>query len=134
MPRRARSPAAGGAAGSLAGLALLIVGSGCALLSETTGPGGGPELELAPGVLVQSLQERLNGFNRRFSLRIESAADEIAGKTGDLDYRKRTVVWKLAVIPYCRDAVFHKDPITSLLDTWTLCVQLHAFFRDGKGR
>jgi hypothetical protein len=88
------------------------------------------------GVKVSSdaLRTRLRGEAIPFTGRMEEAADAVAAGTDDPAVRRRTIVWKLNVIPALYGALFHQRPLVALLDTWGLLLQAEGFLASPEGR
>jgi hypothetical protein len=64
---------------------------------------------------------------------VEVAADSIISATGDPGVQYNALVWKANAIPAYQRAMFHPDPLVSLVDGWTLTVQMREYFDEGGG-
>ncbi|MGD8868636.1 MAG: hypothetical protein PVI01_13445, partial [Gemmatimonadales bacterium] len=64
---------------------------------------------------------------------IELTADSIISATRDPEVQYNALVWKANAIPAYQRAMFHPDPLVSLVDGWTLTVQMREYFDEGGG-
>jgi hypothetical protein len=114
---------------SIAGLSILLGNSGCGS-AEKNGERPAPKTMVAAAELV----ERLSHFHGRFSVSVQAAGENIKQRSGERAIKKRTLAWEMIVISHCREAVFQRDHLAALLDTWALCVQMRSFFETEDGR
>lgn len=64
---------------------------------------------------------------------VEVTADSIIAATTDPGVQYNALVWKANAIPAYQRAMFHPDPLVSLVDGWTLTVQMREYFELGEG-
>ncbi len=120
--------ALGGLAAPLAVLAL-----GCTTVSKTPSQSA---LMQATGtkVSVLSMRATQNLLAVQVPGTIEATADSIAAQTTDVKVRRRALLWKIELVPTFYQALFNADPLAAAMDTYTLCLQVEAYFETGAGR
>ncbi len=82
----------------------------------------------------EQIRVRVYEFGDHFSAAVEQAADEIMNHTSDPIIRRQALLWKMHAIPASHKAIFHSDPVVSLIDIWALCVQMVHYFTEGVGK
>ncbi len=65
---------------------------------------------------------------------MEQAANEASEASSDPAVKRRTLVWKLNVIPALYRTLFNQRPLVALLDTWALLVQAEQYLESPEGR
>jgi len=87
-------------------------------------------------VSVSSRDVRARGyeFAIRFTSIVQIAADSIAASTEDPHIRRNSIVWKLGATTAMQQSIFQPDPLASLLDAWTLVIQMREYLETGGGR
>jgi hypothetical protein len=88
------------------------------------------------GVKVSSeaLRTRLRSEAVPFTGLMEQAADAAATEATEPAQRRRTLVWKINVVPALYRTLFHQRPLIALLDTWALLVQAEAYLESPEGK
>jgi hypothetical protein len=99
-------------------------------------PQQSPSLAAVDNAAVTSTQLQLRTYEagRRFSFRIEAAADSIAGLTRDPLVRQRALLWKTSAIPLVQEASLQNDPVVAAVDLWAFTIQQVGYFERGDGR
>jgi hypothetical protein len=111
----------------LAILCALLV-AGCAVLRV-------PQLGGTSGRLSQEeLRDELADFASHFHLLVTQAADTIHASTSDPSVRKRTLLWKLQIIPLVQEAAFDPNPQEGYIEVLTLTVMMRQYLTVGSGR
>ena len=65
---------------------------------------------------------------------VSAAADAIAAASDDPQIDKRTLLWKLQVVPLLRETAFDDDPREGFVRTLTLVVMMRQYLTEGDGR
>ncbi len=91
-------------------------------------------LRTAPGITEDELRGELLAFTTRFSVIVIAAADEIAASTNAPAIRRRTVLWKLRMIPLAHQALLTLDPQEAYFELLTLTQAMAQYLTDGAGR
>lgn len=73
---------------------------------------------------VGALRTRVRDMARRFPAVLETAADEIAARSGDEQVRRAMLEFKSNAVPAMQGALLQPDPVASLVDAWALLAQL----------
>ncbi|HVG64292.1 MAG TPA: chemotaxis protein [Hyalangium sp.] len=73
---------------------------------------------------VGALRTRVRDMARRFPAVLETAADEIAARSGDERVRRAMLEFKSNAVPAMQGALLQPDPVASLVDAWALLAQL----------
>lgn len=73
---------------------------------------------------VGALRTRVRDMARRFPAVLETAADEIAARSGDEEMRRAMLEFKSNAVPAMQGALLQPDPVASLVDAWALLAQL----------
>lgn len=63
----------------------------------------------------------------------EDSVDHIIAQTSDRAVRSRALQWKINATSQVYKVAFRGDPLGALVDTWTLSLQLRAFYEKGAG-
>src|SRR5215469_6284508 len=110
-----------------AGGALLVVLSGCSLISLKT-----PERPLQPRELNARILTR--ELSAQFEHAVGRSVDTILESEPDEAVVESALRWQIAAIVTSRGAATQMAPLLSLLDTWALALQMQAFVaEDGAG-
>jgi hypothetical protein len=80
------------------------------------------------------LSEALADYSGQFAARVGGTADEIHAGTRDLNVRKRTLLWKIRMIPLVQEAAFSSDAREGYLSVLTLAVIMRQYLVEGDGR
>ena len=88
------------------------------------------------GVKVTSdaLRTKLRAEAIPFTGRMGEAADAVREASADPAVRRRTLVWKINVVPALYRALFNQRPLVALLDTWALLLQAEGYLESPEGR
>jgi hypothetical protein len=73
---------------------------------------------------VGALRTRVRDMARRFPAVLETAAYEIAARSGDEEVRRAMLEFKSNAVPAMQGALLQPDPVASLVDAWALLAQL----------
>jgi len=111
-------------------LASLLLGSGCSSVPSRSRREQGI---LPPDVSPSMVRIAANNFTHRFVQTVEQAADAILRQTADPTIQRRALLWKINATSAVLVAQDHPAPLSALADTFALCLQMHDFFRDGRG-
>jgi hypothetical protein len=88
------------------------------------------------GVKVSSeaIRMRLRAEAIPFTGLMEQAANEASAASSDPAVKRRTLVWKVNVIPAMYRTLFNQRPLIALLDTWALFVQAEQYLESDEGK
>lgn len=88
------------------------------------------------GVTVTSegLRTKLRAEAIPFTGRMGEAADAVREASADPDVRRRTLVWKINVVPALYRTLFSQRPLVALVDTWALLLQAEGYLESPEGR
>lgn len=93
------------------------------------------EREVLPTDVTPSMVRiAANTFSHRFVQAIEQAADAITAGTKDPAIRRHALLWKIHGTAAVLLAQDHPAPLGAIADTFALCIQMHDFLREGRGR
>jgi hypothetical protein len=109
-------------------LGLVLALSGCRSLHMPSFPGSKPAFS------QQDLREELADFANHFHLLVAQAADAIHDATTDPSIRKRTLLWKLQIIPLVQQAALEPNPQEAYVSLLTLTVMMRQYISDGAAR
>ena len=117
--------------------------AGCLVLCPLmacTGLGGGatrPDLKPWPEIRsdfrVETLRASLYEYSITFAAEVELAASSIEQRTTDETVRRNALLWRIRAIPEMRKACFRMEPVSGLVDAWTLARQMDQLFSEGAG-
>lgn len=111
-------------------LASLLLDSGCSSVPSRSHR----EQSILPlDVSPSMVRIAANNFTHRFVQTVEQAADAILLQTADPTIKRRALLWKINATSAVLVAQDHPAPLSALADTFALCLQMHDFFRDGRG-
>jgi hypothetical protein len=106
-----------------AGAALLLVLSGCSLISLKT-----PERPLPPRELNARILTR--EVSAQFEQGVGRSVDKILESEPDTVVVENSLRWQIAAIVSSRSAATQMAPLLSLLDTWALALQMQTFLAE----
>lgn len=116
---------------ALPALALGLLLAGCANLNLHLPFTGGSENAFSQ----DDLRSELTSFVGAFSAGIRSASEDIADATRDLTIRRRTVLWRLRMIPAVQNVAFRDvSAQESYVLVLTLAIMQRQYLSDGDGR
>src|SRR5687768_15899871 len=92
-----------------------------------------PWPEIRSDYRVETLRARMFEYSITFAAEVDLAASSIERQTTDPMVRRNAMLWKIRAVPEMRKACFRLEPVSSLVDAWTLARQMDQFFSDGAG-
>ena len=72
-------------------------------------------------------------YSITFAAEVDLAASSIERQTTDPVVRRNAMLWKIRAVPEMRKACFRLEPVSGLVDAWTLARQMDHLFSDGAG-
>ena len=133
MPRSFAHGRGSPVAAALAALLGCVLGAGCAGLRLPM-----PSLPAAmggkPRISQDELRTLLVDFSGRFAASVSEAADDIHDRTRDRGARKRTLLWKIHLIPLAQQEALSPDPREGYVSLLTLVVLQRRYLTEGSGR
>jgi hypothetical protein len=119
----------------LAGLIFGAMGTGCKSGNALETAGIAPAKDRTPSKLSQDeLREKLAAFYIEFVNLVESATEDAAMETHDMDLRRRLVSGRIRAVRTCRQTALQRQPMAAFLDTWSLCIQMEFYLASPEGR
>jgi hypothetical protein len=117
--------------GALALIALPAI-AGCAKLHMpfTKSAGHG----ISKRFSQEDLRSDLTSFVGTFSGIVRTASEDISAATKDRTIRRRTVLWRLRVIPAIQTVAFQDNAQQAYVLTLTLCTMMQQYLTRGDGR
>ncbi|HEY7697422.1 MAG TPA: hypothetical protein VIE88_03360, partial [Vicinamibacteria bacterium] len=116
---------------SLAATLTVAVGiSGCAKAPPPRTPAMS---ELGVHQTTAEVRVLLHSYLRWFTTQVVATADAIVSNESDLEIKESAIRLKVAAIPSMQAAVFQRDPLAALVDTWALTAALARFLESGEG-
>ncbi len=115
---------------ALSAASALVALTGCATVPTQTRS----MAEQGVAVSSEALRVRLRSEAIPFTGLMEQAADEARDASADRDVRRRTIVWKVNVVPALYRSLFQQRPLVALLDTWALLLQVEDYLQSEEGR
>ena len=106
---------------------VLLLASGCAQM-PFTGYGTSSEYTEA------ELRDDLTDFVGRFSATVTGAAEDISARTHSRTVRRRSLLWRLRVIPLMHDLAFQDDPRSAFVDILGVTTSMKLYLVEGDGR
>ncbi|MCK5435036.1 MAG: hypothetical protein KAI88_00250, partial [Nitrosomonadaceae bacterium] len=110
---------------AVASATLLLVLSGCSLLTIETPAEPLPERDLNARMLTRE-------FALVFGNTVAAEANKISASTDDVSIRLAVLRWKISGITECLIAATQIAPLVSMLDTWTFTIQMHEFYKSAE--
>ncbi len=89
--------------------------------------------EIRSDYRVESLRASLYEYSITFAAEVELAASSIEQQTADETVRRNALLWRIRAIPEMRKACFRMEPVSALVDAWTLARQMDQLFSEGAG-
>ena len=106
--------------------------AGCTGMGKTR-PDVKPWPEIRSDYRVETLRARMFEYSITFAAEVDLAASSIERQTTDPMVRRNAMLWKIRAVPEMRKACFRLEPVSSLVDAWTLARQMDQLFSDGAG-
>ena len=107
-------------------LAAIVSANACAISWPPWSP--------PPTFTQEKLRVALLEFASRYSAVVSTAADQIAEQTDSRSVRRRTLVWKVRMVPLIGEAALKDDPLEGFVWLATLVVAMNHYFTEGDGR
>ena len=92
-----------------------------------------PWPEIRSDFRVETLRARLYEYSITFAAEVDLTASSIEQRTTDATVRRNALLWRIRAIPEMRKACFRMEPVSGLLDAWTLSRQMDQLFSDRRG-
>jgi hypothetical protein len=92
-----------------------------------------PWPEIRSDFRVETLRASLYEYSITFAAEVDFTASSIEQRTTDATIRRNALLWRIRAIPEMRKACFRMEPVSGLVDAWTLSLQMDQFFREGAG-
>ena len=92
-----------------------------------------PWPEIRSDFRVETLRARLYEYSITFAAEVDLSASSIEQRTTDATVRRNALLWRIRAIPEMRKACFRMEPVSGLLDAWTLSRQMDQLFSAGAG-
>ena len=112
--------------------AVLVTNSGCRAPSGAAAPGA--RVQSGSRLSQAELREKLAAFYVEFVNALESATENAAVQTKDLELRRRLIEGRIRAVRSCREMIFQRQPLAAFVDTWSLCIRLDSYFASDEGR
>jgi len=84
-------------------------------------------------VTLTEFRIRLNDFAEYFVAVIEDAGEQVIDGSDDQLVRRNAMEFRLRAVNNFLNSLNQTDPVASLIDAWTFCLQLHQFVETGAG-
>jgi hypothetical protein len=81
----------------------------------------------------EELRAELRGYSVTFGSVISAAAHEISSRTRDRTIRRRTLLWKVEMIPLASNASYISDPQQAYVAQLLLAVAMRQYLEEGSG-
>ena len=114
---------------ALLGVGLMISGCGSLRLPFT-----GESSILGNRITEKELRSEIGGFATRFAGIVGSAAEDISDATDQRVIRKRTLLWRMRMIPAAQAAAFSDSAQEGYLRALGLSITQRLYFTEGDGR
>jgi hypothetical protein len=92
-----------------------------------------PWPEIRSDFRVETLRARLYEYSITFAAEVDLTASSIEQRTTDATIRRNALLWRIRAIPEMRKACFRMEPVSGLVDAWTLSRQMDQLFGEGAG-
>jgi hypothetical protein len=92
-----------------------------------------PWPEIRPDFRVETLRASLYEYSITFAAEVDLTASSIEQRATDVTVRRNAVLWRIRAIPEMRKACFRMEPVSGLVDAWTLARQMDQLFSEGAG-
>ena len=115
------------------GLALCSLAACTSVLKNPEQANIKPWPEIRSDFRVETLRARLYEYSITFAAEVDFTASSIEQRTTDATTRRNALLWRIRAIPEMRKACFRMEPVSGLVDAWTLSLQMDQFFSEGAG-
>jgi hypothetical protein len=92
-----------------------------------------PWPEIRSDYRVETLRASLYEYSITFAAQVELTASSIEQRATDATVRRNALLWRIRAIPEMRKACFRMEPVSGLVDAWTLSRQMDQLFSEGAG-
>ena len=92
-----------------------------------------PWPEIRSDFRVETLRARLYEYSITFAAEVDLSASSIEQRSTDATVRRNALLWRIRAIPEMRKACFRMEPVSGLVDAWTLSRQMDQLFSEGAG-
>jgi hypothetical protein len=92
-----------------------------------------PWPEIRSDYRVETLRASLFEYSITFAAQVDLTASSIEQRATDATVRRNALLWRIRVIPEMRKACFRMEPVSGLVDAWTLSRQMDQLFSEGAG-
>ena len=118
---------------TVVGLALCSLMACSSILKSPEQASIKPWPEIRSDYRVETLRASLYEYSITFTAEVELAASSIEQRTTDETVRRNALLWRIRAIPEMRKACFRMEPVSGLVDAWTLARQMDQLFSEGAG-
>jgi hypothetical protein len=92
-----------------------------------------PWPEIRSDFRVETLRASLYEYSITFAAQVDLTASSIEQRATDATVRRNALLWRIRAIPEMRKACFRMEPMSGLVDAWTLSRQMDQLFSEGAG-
>jgi hypothetical protein len=92
-----------------------------------------PWPEIRSDFRVETLRASLYEYSITFAAQVDLTASSIERRATDATVRRNALLWRIRAIPEMRKATFRMEPVSGLVDAWTLSRQMDQLFSEGAG-
>ena len=92
-----------------------------------------PWPEIRSDFRVETLRASLYEYSIAFAAQVDLTASSIERRATDATVRRNALLWRIRAIPEMRKACFRMEPVSGLVDAWTLSRQMDQLFSEGAG-
>jgi hypothetical protein len=92
-----------------------------------------PWPEIRSDFRVETLRASLYEYSITFAAQVDLTASSIERRATDATVRRNALLWRIRAIPEMRKACFRMEPVSGLVDAWTLSRQMDQLFSEGAG-
>lgn len=94
----------------------------------------GPARIYGSAMTEEELRNELSGYAARFAGIVSDAAEDITAATEQRNVRRRTLIWRMKMIPPVQEAAFSDSPQEGYLRILGISVAQSLYLREGEGR
>lgn len=114
--------------------ASLTIGVGISACSSAPPPRTPAMSEIGVRQTTAEVRVLLSSYLRWFTTQVVATADAVVRNEDDLEIKESAIRLKIAAISSMQAAVFQRDPLAALVDSWALTLALVRFLENGDGR
>jgi hypothetical protein len=97
-------------------------------------PFTGPERMYGTTMTEEDLRNELSGYAARFAGEVDDAAEDITAASTQRLVRKRTLIWRMKMIPPVQESAFAESPQEGYLRCLGISIAQSLYLREGEGR